>query len=198
MIRRLVFIFLAFLFITIGLTSILLVRYGVAIPLFSQETTFKPLALPSAKTRLAILPNPFYLVAPRISSSAELDIVMNTGGNDVETVQFELGYNPSVIRNISITPKGEFTNATVVLHINDLKNGRLSYAMKRMDGKNDIQGAIASLTFIPVSTASTKILFLPKTSVSATDVVGSALLEATGTTVFFSPQLSPKVSPKIP
>ncbi|HLD01496.1 MAG TPA: hypothetical protein VJC10_01345 [Patescibacteria group bacterium] len=184
MYRRLLFIFFAFLVLAIGALSLLLVKGNVNFSLLEDATTNTPVRTQAANTTLRMVPDPYYFQA--VGRAATIEIIIG-GSNTVESVQFEIGYNLFQVKDVVVRPAGLFQDSLVTLDINNKKNGRYSFAMKKNNALFIKQNSvIASVSFIPVSTASTILEFLPKTSVIARGVNGSALTSAKGATLFFS------------
>lgn len=181
---------------TIGLIIALIVvtSFLLAIALSPQKTTVSkpapvlPTPTPVAKTIIFLSPNP--LVTS--STSATVDVNIDTKGNNITAVQLELSYDPRLLTVVDASPSGFFNNPLVLLENIDTQNGKISYALaippagapKRGSG---IVATISFKTKMDVG-QKTEINVLPKTMVTATGVTSSVLKQARGTTIIFGQQ----------
>lgn len=144
-----------------------------------------PTPTPIAQTMLSLSPSSYVIASP----SGSLSVTVDTGQNNVNAVQIELGFDPKAFSLIDIVPGVFFDNPVVLLKNVDLKNGRISFAYARSPSglsKKGI-GAVATITFTTTiaSGQKTDINFLPKSLVTADNVKTSVLKKAAGATIFY-------------
>lgn len=159
----------------------------------------------STPTVTEILPQTdISLLEPTASKTAKLksefksEIQIDTGQNKVTTVQLELSYNPKVLGSVDIASGSFFLNPTVLLKKIDPVGGTISYALSASDEKGiSGKGILAILTFTPVAGQSgeTQISFLPKTQVTAENLLQSALKSTTAIVFSLGPTLMPSQPP---
>jgi hypothetical protein len=144
-------------------------------PFFATPTA---VPTPVAQSLLSFNPNPLLMA----SSSASVDVVVNSDVNQVTGVQLELQYDPKVIRVLNIRPGSFFTNSIELIKTIDATQGRVSYALGLQPSEvaKSGSGVVATLTVAKVSAAQTAtISILPKSLVSAQGVESSVLKSAT-------------------
>ncbi len=102
------------------------------------------------------------------TTTASLQIVYQ--GNKPDFAQFELGYNPEVISEISVFPGSFFESPAILLDSIDELNGRVSYAIKSINnqGATENSSVLININFRITgrNADSTTIYFLPKTKMS--------------------------------
>lgn len=132
-----------------------------------------------AQTILTISSTPIPQATP---SSYTTDVVINTGQNKVTSVQLELSFDPNILTKVDITPGAFFINPSVELKNIDMENGRITYAISPGDGTGALgQGILAKISFTAAKNSTlTTIDFLPKTKVTAEDVLESVLKSSIG------------------
>ncbi len=143
-------------------------------------------ALNVSFTTLSLLPNPLTIS----SSSASVDVSIDTKTNKVTAVQLEISYDPKQLTNVNIAaPKsgGFFDNPIVLLKKIDEKKGLISFALAISPSQAAKQGTgnVATITFTSLITpvGQTEIKVLPETLVTAEGVSSSVLKSSTGTTI---------------
>ena len=130
-------------------------------------------------------PNPL-TVAP--GEQGSVNITMNTSDNNVTAVQLELGYDPSIITNVKVTPGAMFSNPAILIDKNDPTTGRYTYAFGITPNSPTVNGTgvVATVTFTAMPGASGKDMqlgLLPTSLVTARGVAPSVLKNATGTVI---------------
>lgn len=92
-------------------------------------------------------------------------------GDKPDFAQIELGYDPEIITDISVTPGNFFESPSVVLDSIDDYSGRASFAIKSLDkqAQSDYDDVLVNISFrITGRNADSAIIyFLPKTKMSA-------------------------------
>ena len=149
-------------------------------PLAQQPTPMTP-----AHTILALAPNPL-TVAP--GQQGKVDVTIDTADNDVTAIQLELGYDPTIVSNVKVTPSTLFQNPVVLINKDDPKSGRYTYAFGITPNSPTVkgQGVVATVTFTTSAAAngkSTQLGLLPTTLVTARGVANSVMKSAGGTVV---------------
>jgi len=152
---------------------------------------------PNAKTTLGLEAAPASL-----SSTLAMHTVAVTVDttNHVNAIQIELGYDPTVVSNITIKPGTFFKQPTILLNTIDQPDGRISYALAEQIDLHGHAGqgiaALVSFDTVPnASTSSTTISFMPKTTVTADGILESVLKT---TNNFTLPLTSAHQAPMIP
>lgn len=157
----------------------------------------EPTPTPYAHSKLMFSPNPLTLT----TTTGSVDVMIDTGINDVSAVELAIGYDPKKLTNVKATPATFFTKPNVFLNISDPKNGKLTYALVLpfdVPGKHGT-GTVATVTFTSLLQPGeqTTLQFLPKTLVTADGVRNrSVLVNATNTTITYTPGAS-QVSPSV-
>lgn len=149
-------------------------------PMASQPTPVIP-----AHTTLALAPNPLTVTPGRLET---VNITMDTSDNKVTAVQLELGYDPTIISNVKVTPGPLFANPVVLINKNHPTTGRYTYAFGITPSNEPVngKGVVATISFIANATAlgkDTQIGLLPSSLVTARGVAQSVLKSTTGTVV---------------
>ena len=142
---------------------------------------------PPAESVLTMTPDTIDLSAGAAGQQT-VNVEIETGENQVTAVQLEVGYDPAVIRNVTVTPGTFFDSPTVLLNKTDANTGRISYALGIAPAQDPRSGngTVATITFTAVPNADvseTEISLLPKSLVTARGVGPSVLKSATGTQV---------------
>lgn len=108
-------------------------------------------------------------------------VFVDTGKNNINGVQLELYYDPTLLTNVTVTPLDFFPQAVELLKKIDQTNGRISYALTVSPGENAINGKgnLVKISYTPIgaSQISSVINFLPKTEVSGESTAASLLKE---------------------
>lgn len=156
----------------------------VVLALMPQKPTPEPLPVTNItpnpiQTTLTISSTP---VAGSTPSAYTTDVIVNTGQNNITSVQLELSYDPKVLANVDIEPGSFFTNPVIALKTIDKINGRIAYAISPADGVGVLgQGILAKISFKTLKkNVSTAIDFLPKTQVNAEETTESVLKSTIG------------------
>lgn len=94
---------------------------------------------------------------------------LNLTTNDYPTlIQLEIGYDPSIIEDIKLSPGQK--NLIPILSLNDTKNGRLSYAYEISSAAYSIQITL-NFTIKPNHYKNqTRVILFPKTSLSKNQI----------------------------
>ena len=151
------------------------------------EETAQATPTPPAESVLTITPDVIDLSAGATGQQT-VNVAIDTGTNQVTAVQLELGYDPSVIRNVTVTPGTFFTSPTVLINNNDTEEGRVSYALgiaPTQDPRSG-SGTVATISFTVEANATdteTEITLLPRSLVTARGVGPSVLKSASGVQV---------------
>lgn len=172
-------------------------------PTTSQSSvTPTPTVIPG-RTSLSISPNPITLGTAG-STSATVDVLIDTGGDQVRSVQLEIAYDPKAITNVSLKPGTFFTNPNVlpVGGINP-STGRITYAVVpgSFSETRTGSGVVATLTFtslLSVNNPSTTISLLDKSLVSGQARGQNVLMKTSGTKVMLGTQSTQSAITTIP
>lgn len=151
----------------------------------SSQVTHQPIPTIPAHTVLQLGPNPL-TVAP--GQQGKVAISIDTSDNNVTAVQLELGYDPTIISNVIVTPGPLFTSPVVLINKNNPTTGRYTYAFGITPSSQPVKGkgVVATVTFTTKFSTlgkSTQIGLLPTTLVTARGVAQSVLKSATGAVV---------------
>ena len=150
-------------------------------PMAQQPSPANP-----AHTVLALAPNPL-TVAP--GQQGKVDVTIDTEDNeDISAIQLELGYDPTIVSNVTVTHGTLFPSTVVIFNNNDPKSGRYTYAFGMTPNSQTVKGkgVVATVTFTTSAAAngkSTQIGLLPTTLVTARGIANSVLKSAAGTVV---------------
>lgn len=147
----------------------------------------QPSPTPPAHSVLTMTPATLDL-STRATGIHTVDVAIDSDDNNVTAVQLEIAYDPKVIRNLQVKPGKFFASPTVLLNKNDVKTGRVSYALGISPAQDPEKGTgtVATLTFtvLPGATGTeTQITLLPKSLVTARGVGPSVLKSASGVTI---------------
>ncbi len=108
-------------------------------------------------------------------------VSVDTGKNNINGIQLELYYDPTLLTNVTVTPLDFFPQAVELLKKIDQTNGRISYALTIAPGENAINGKgnLVKISYTPIggNQISSVINFLPKTEVSGESTAASLLKE---------------------
>lgn len=161
----------------------------------SQAPSPTPTLVPG-RTSLSLSPDPIQ-VSP--SGSATVNVMIDTGGDQVRSVQLEIAYDPKAVTNVSLKPGTFFTNPNVlpVGGVNQA-TGRITYAIVpgSFSETKVGTGVVATLTFTPLLSAanpSTTISLLDKSLVSGQARGQNVLIKTTGTKVMLGQTTQPAV-----
>lgn len=156
----------------------------VVLALMPQKPTPEPLPVTNItpnpiQTTLTISSTP---VAGSTPSAYTTDVIVNTGQNNITSVQLELSYDPKVLTNVDIETGSFFINPVIALKTIDKVNGRITYAISPGDGVGVLgQGILAKISFKTLKkNVSATIDFLPKTQVNAEETTQSVLKSTIG------------------
>jgi hypothetical protein len=103
----------------------------------------------------------------------QIGIQINSQGKHPDLLQFEIGYDPAVLTEISITPKAPLN---ILLDNNDEKNGRISYAanlpanIKPLPSGENIPVILKFKVKENTLQQQTTLFFLPKTAASSKSI----------------------------
>lgn len=120
-----------------------------------------------------------------LGEEKSLTVVIDTGKNNVASVQLEMLFNPEHINISKIEPLGFFQNPTVLLNEVDNKNGTVSYAIGTPEVATG-SGELVRINFVAkklTAGTSSPITFLPKTAVGEIGNPSSVLREAVGANI---------------
>jgi len=137
-------------------------------------------------TTLSLLPNPLTI----LTSSASVDVSIDTQTNKVTAVQLEISYDPKMLTNVAIAPGTFFDNPIVLLKKIDQQKGIITFALAISPSQTAKMGtgSVATITFTSnlVTGTKTEIKILPETLVTAEGVSSSVLKSSSGTTIMSS------------
>lgn len=167
--RKTISLILVLLILTVVLVAVAIIaKPQTSQQISTNEPTPTPTPLVAGKTSLALTPNPLMVTA---STPSTLDVTIDTGGNNVRSVQLEIAYDPKVITNVSLKPGTFFTNPSV-LPIGGVNqnSGRITYALvpNSFTESRSGTGIVATMTFTPLLTTAnpqTEITLLEKSLV---------------------------------
>lgn len=139
---------------------------------------------PAGHTTLSLLPNPLVVS----STSASVDVVVDSNGDQLTAVQAEIAFDPKVITPTIITEGNFFSTPLELLKKIDVENGTISYAVATPPnaGSKSGKGTVATINFTinPQSTVNqTTLTLLPKSIATAERIYDSVLVKSEGTTV---------------
>lgn len=175
---------------------LLFVALSAKPPVSPQTTTVTqetgPTPTPVAHTMLTLSPDTVQIGA---NGSGSVEVMIDTGENQVTAVQLELSYDPAVLRNVVVTPGDFLPTPITLINNNDRDNGRISFALGIPPSQDPVTGAgtVATIRFtrvsrVPTGITDTELELLPKTLVTAQGISTSVLKSATGATVILSAQ----------
>lgn len=144
-----------------------------------------PTPTPIAQTLITLLPNPLIIS----SSSATIDVHVDSKENNLIVVQLELGFDPKMISVTDITPSTFFKTPLVLYKKIDAQKGNVMYAIAVPPGVPPVKGkgTVATINFTSYMTIGqqTQITPLPKSLAAAEGVKPSVLKQISGTTIVF-------------
>jgi hypothetical protein len=151
---------------------------------FNQKTSSKP----QATTTLSLVPVDAQTIHVILTTSAEPE-------NAPRLVQLEVGYNVFALTNVTLLPGDFFSEPTVLLNTNDIKTGRISYALTVGENQTTYKttGTVVIMKFTPLIDTQTTVSLLPKTTVRSKGS-DNILTSKTGITLLFNASLSPATS----
>ncbi len=145
-----------------------------------------------AHSVLAIAPNPL-TVAP--GQQGKADVTIDTGENNVNAVQLEIGYDPTMLTNVKVTAGTLIANPAVLIDRDVPTKGRYTYAFGITPNGKAFKGTgvVATITFTTKPGAVGKDTQLglllpnppsfPGTMVTEAGVADSVMKSSTGTVV---------------
>ena len=109
----------------------------------------------------------------------EVDVSIDSDGNEVTGVQLELSYDPKVLGKVDIKPGSFLSNPVVILKKIDTDSGKITYMLGNQLGNPGVkgQGTVAVISFSKTGDNETSIDFLPQTLVTAQGQDQSVLKE---------------------
>lgn len=170
-----------------------------------------PNSQPSTKSQNASIPNydsipktaSLYFSTPLLNvtaNPAQVDIMVETGGQEISGTQLELQYNPAIIKNVTVSsPTDSFfgtPNDYKILYTNiDQQNGTISFtvAANNRELARTGNGKVATLSFTVdqnTTVPTTTLTFAPTTLVTIFGANQTVLKEAAGLTVVLDPTLT--------
>lgn len=190
----------------LALTILTLMLLGVALaPLFrqtpkepSEPTTGEPTVTPTppAFTTINLSPNPV-----TITQDGTIEVVIDTGDNELTAVQLEIAYDPAYLTNVTMTPGSFFPDPIELLNTVDDQTGRVTYALGITPAQTPVRGsgAVATITFqknLSSGPGQTQVDLLPKTLVTQQGVGPSVLKSTSGTTVIIAGEPVSETTPQ--
>jgi hypothetical protein len=138
-----------------------------------------------AHTVLSVGPNPLTVAA---GTQGSAQVTIDASDNDVTAIQLEIGYDPTVLSNVKVTPGTLIQNPAVLIDKNDPQAGRYTYAFGITPNGTPIKGTgtAATITFTVKAGAvakQTQLGLLPTSLVTARGVANSVMKSATGTVI---------------
>ena len=127
-------------------------------------------------------PTPSSVLSFQQLSPTSIAVVLDSQGKPVSAVQLEIGYDTSVISNVSLAQGNYFSNPIQLANTIDTSNGNLFYALaipfygKQPAGKGTI--AVITFTTIPGVKDKATFNFLSKTKVTTEGAEISVLKDA--------------------
>lgn len=150
-----------------------------------------------AQTVLSLSPNPASVAA---NGAGTIDVMINTGENQVSGVQLEISYDPAIISNLTVTPGDFLQNAVNPDANSNNPPGRYTFFYGTLSGGSNGTGRVATIRYtkargVPATVTETEIQLLPQTIVTMPGQYNSVLKEATGATVLLTPQTQTQTAP---
>lgn len=184
--------------LTIGFV---LVAVGVIGPNSEPETKGENITVPNFDTipkTASLYFSPPVLNNP--SGPTQVDVIVETGGQEISGTQLELQFNPEVLRNVEITsPQNSFfgtpSDYKILLTNVDSENGTISFTVAAADRSKARKGngKIATISFVTSSNSeikNTSLTFAPTTLVTIFGANQTVLKEAAGLTIILDQTLS--------
>lgn len=173
------------LFVTTGV--LLFVALSAKQPTQERQTTIvnQPTPTPVEQSTLTLSPNPATLTS---GNSGTINVVIDTGANEVIAVQLELSYDPEALSSVTIAPSEFFTTPYILEDDVDRQTGRITFALGLRPSQVPVTGIgnVATIRFTKAAGATgiTAIEVLPNSLVAAKAAKGvSVLKSATGATI---------------
>lgn len=142
-----------------------------------------------ADTSLSLSPNPVQLS----SGQSSVDVLIDSGKNNVTAVQLEIAYDPKILTNVTVKSAAFLPSPVQLLNRNDENNGRISFAVGLAPMQDPVTGTgtVATITFeknpsAPASATSTELTLLDKSLVTMVGEQKSVLKHVQGATVNIS------------
>lgn len=166
----------------------------------ATDVTQGPTPTPVAQTTLSLSPETVQLAA---NGTGSIDVLIDTGENEVTGVQLEISYDPDIIRNVTATPADFLQNPIAPDRATVNSNnepGHFTFFLGTLADGTKGTGKVATITFQKVPTAprdvtETNIEILPETLVTSKGVFNTSVLEsATGATILLTPSTSTGVT----
>lgn len=112
-----------------------------------------------------------------VSGTYEVDINIDSGENKVTLVQLEMNYDTSQLSKVDIKPGNFIGSPAVIQKSINTADGRIKYWIGVKPNQSGVngRGVIATLVFAKPATGAAQIIFLPKTSISASGTDQSVL-----------------------
>jgi hypothetical protein len=170
-----------------GLTIVIVALFVLSFnssPTQIKVSTVIPTPTPVARTVITLDPVPSLVT----DGQGKVEVKIDTGGNTIFGVQFEIRYDPAVLTDISVTPGTFFTSPLPPLNSIDKVEGRISFAASIAASQMPLKGkgTIATIAFSKNPTTKetrTELEFLRNTFVVDKSIRPSVLKKATGTTI---------------
>ncbi len=164
----------------------------------APQTTATPTKKPVTKTaRVFFSPQNIDLTTGTATPTSTVDLMIDTGGQEIAGVQIEAQYDPKAIVNLKLNPAIDRTgffgpNAAVLFNDVNSTTGRISYAVAILPQEKTIAGVgrIASVSFSKAFSAqgTTMVNFLDKTIVTILGENESVLKESMPLNIILSIQ----------
>ena len=167
-----------------------------------------PTKVPIVKTaKVFFSPQNLDLSQGSATSAPTVDLIVDTGGDEIAGVQVELQYDPKALTNVRLIPAaGEagFFGPSAVILFNDVvaASGRASYAVAISTGQPSRKGVgkIATLSFqkaFGTNINVTAVAFLDKTLVTKLNTEESVLKETMPLNIVLSTAPSQRYTPSV-
>lgn len=172
------------LILTVGLLLVTLQGQQQQKKVATQTSEVVTTPTPVSRNFTTLVASPSANIAS-VGEEKSLTVVINTGRNNVASVQLEILFNSEYINIGKIEPLGFFPNPTVLLNEVDNKNGTVSYAIGTPEVATG-SGELVRINFTAKKStagASSPITFLPKTAVGEIGNPSSVLREAVGANI---------------
>lgn len=129
------------------------------------------------------------------------EVLINTNGNKVTSVQLELSYDPKILTDVDIAKGNFFDSPIEFIKKLDEKNGRITFALGLDADSEGVSGKkiVATIYYSPLDPSKevvTSLNFLPKTQVSANGISESALSGTFDGLVSIKAQATPTLTPR--